>query len=174
MHQMALQFTTAMLSKNTIKSVKNEWEDTDELMPIFNRNLELETPWSYETKTIIVFLYITIYRAIENTLKAIIEQIDNEKFSENYQWHKSLVNKGYTYGLIPAEAFSNIKKMLQIRHVYLKNSLQNLKDEEIKTDNSNTMTIFYQFTTHLKNKFNIKINLKNQKTLISKNVTPKM
>jgi uncharacterized protein YutE (UPF0331/DUF86 family) len=96
-----------------------------------------------------------IYKAVEHSLRTLIEEIDGKKAEKNEFWHKNLLERGFELDLIPIEAYKTIREMLNFRHVFIHSYAITLDAEIIKKDVPEVINAFSRFVHYIGQKFEI-------------------
>ena len=96
-----------------------------------------------------------IYKAVEHSLRTLVEEIDGKKVDKNEFWHKNLLERGLELGLIPIEAYKTIREMLNFRHVFIHGYARTLNAEIIKKYAPEVINAFSQFVRYIGQKFEI-------------------
>ena len=96
-----------------------------------------------------------IYKAVEHSLRTLVEEIDGKKVDKNEFWHKNLLERGFELNLIPIEAYKTIREMLNFRHVFIHGYAITLNAEIIKKYAPEVINAFSQFVRYIGQKFEI-------------------
>jgi hypothetical protein len=62
------------------------------------------------------YLLADLYKAIEQSLRTIIEDVEGIKIIKNESWHQALLEYGIKLKLIPLDSQSVVRSMLKYRH----------------------------------------------------------
>ena len=96
-----------------------------------------------------------LYNAVENSLRVIVENIENKKIIKNDRWHQTLLEKGCEYDLIPIKAYRTIRGMLEFRHVVIHGYSKDFKEDKIREYIPDAIEAFYAFEEHIRAKLEI-------------------
>jgi hypothetical protein len=96
-----------------------------------------------------------IYKAVEHSLRTLVEEIDGKKVEKNEFWHKNLLERSLELDLIPIEDYKTIREMLNFRHVFIHGYAVTLNAEIIKKESPEVINVFSRFIRHIGQKFDI-------------------
>ena len=133
----------------------NEWGREHRTVTKLQENLAELSAWKHQYLTSSGAYLGDIYKAVENTLRMLIEEIKDEKLQRNERWHQSLLEKSYERGLIPEENYKTIRGMLNYRHFYVHGYAVELNEEIIRQRAPEAIKAFYAFVNHIRTRFDI-------------------
>ena len=135
--------------------LSSEWDIADRTIAILRENLAVPSPWIPQYLTSSGAYLGDIYKAVEKTLRTLVEEIEGKRLPKNDRWHQSLLEKGYEYGLIPEEHNKTIREMLGFRHVIVHGYSVKLNEENIRKGAPEAIDAFYGFVDHIRTKLSI-------------------
>jgi hypothetical protein len=143
------------LSDKSKQFLCDEWNKADRTIVILRENLDEPSPWSPQYLISSGTLLGDIYKAVENSLRTLIEEIDGNRLLKNDRWHQTLLEKSYEYGLILDENYKTIRSMLSYRHRFIHGYDVELDEKYIREGATEAIEAFCEFVNHIRTKFDI-------------------
>jgi len=100
------------LSDDSKRYLRSEWAKAHETAEKLGENLSESSAWKHQYLTSGGTYLGDLYKTVENTLRTIVEEVEEEKPAKNDRWHQALLEKGCRYNLIPEEHYKTIRGML--------------------------------------------------------------
>ena len=143
------------LSDDLKQFLCEHWSNAHRTIIALQENLSASSPWSHQYLTSSGTYLGDIYKAIENSLRVLVEEIDGQRLAKNDRWHQTLLEKSFENGLIPINNSKTFREMLRYRHFYVHGYAMNLDESVIRESSPQAIRSFYEFVEHLKEKFDI-------------------
>ena len=133
----------------------NEWNRAFRTVIKLRENLAELSAWKHQYLTSSGAYLGDIYKAVENTLRMLVEEIDGEKLQKNDRWHLALLERSYEHGLIPEVNYKTIRGMLNYRHFYVHGYAVELNEDIIRQRAPEAIEAFHTFVGHIQTRFDI-------------------
>ena len=133
----------------------NEWDRAFRTVAKLRENLAEPFAWKHQYLTSSGAYLGDLYKAVENTLRMLVEEIESEKLQKNDRWHQTLLEKSYEHGLVPEENYKTIRGMLNYRHFYIHGYAVELDEIIIRQRAPEAIEAFYAFVEHIRMRFDI-------------------
>jgi len=91
-----------------------------------------------------------IYKAVEQSLRCILESIEGNKIPKGESWHSNLLKLSVETGLIPEKIRNTLQGMLKYRHRIHHGYGVNLNEGMLRQNTSEAIAAFIEFTGHIK------------------------
>ena len=133
----------------------NEWNRAYQTIAKLRENLAELSTWKHQYLTSSGAYLGDLYKAVENTLRILVEEAEAKKLQKNDRWHQSLLEKSYLHGLIPEEIYKTIRGMLNYRHFHIHGYAVELNEEIIRQRAPEAIEAFNAFVKHIRTRFDI-------------------
>jgi uncharacterized protein YutE (UPF0331/DUF86 family) len=133
------------------------WKNAEETILVLQENLSEPAPWKHQYLTSSGTYLGDIYKAIEYSLRTLVEEIDGQKLIKDDKWHKNLLEKSIEYSLIPVNNYKIIREMLSYRHFFVHGYSVKLDETIIRDSAPLAIEAFHSFVKHIQNEFDITI-----------------
>jgi uncharacterized protein YutE (UPF0331/DUF86 family) len=91
-----------------------------------------------------------IYKAVEQSLRCILENIEGKKIPKGESWHSDLLKLSAETGLIPEKIRRTMVGMLKYRHRIHHGYGVNLNEGLVRQNTTEAIDAFTEFTEHIK------------------------
>lgn len=126
----------------------------NETFPVMKGNLAQNT-WLVSQKAGMGMFLGDIYKAVEQSLRAIIEDAEGKKIPKNESWHINLLESALEFDLIPAEVHTTLRGMLRYRHMLMHGYGVRLNEEFIRQKAPEAMRAFELFIEHIAGRYDL-------------------
>ena len=138
------------LSDDSKRFLCSEWDRAFRTAAKLRENLAESSAWKHQYLTSSGAYLGDLYKAVESTLRLLVEEIEGEKLQKNDRWHQVLLEKSYEYDLIPEEKYKTIRGMLNYRHFYVHGYAVELDETIIRQRAPEAIEAFYMFVEHIR------------------------
>ena len=135
--------------------LRNEWDIAGQTIANLQENLAELPSWNHQYLASSGAYLGDIYKAVEKTLRMLVEEIEGKNLIKNDRCHQSLLEKSHEYGLILDDNYKTIRSMLGFRHVYVHGYAVQLDEKNIRQRAPEAIDAFYAFENHIRTKFDI-------------------
>jgi uncharacterized protein YutE (UPF0331/DUF86 family) len=90
-----------------------------------------------------------IYKALEQSLRCVLENIEGKKIAKNESWHSNLLSLSEEMGLIPEDIRGTVQGMLKYRHHLHHGYGVQLNERLVRKYAPEAIDAFNAFTKHI-------------------------
>lgn len=135
----------------------------NDTFPVMRGNLAVKE-WHVSQKAGMGMFLGDIYKAVEQSLRAIIEEAEGKRILKDESWHMNLLESAVELGLVPEAIRTTLRGMLRYRHMVIHGYGVRLDESFIRQKAPEAMEAFVVFIEHVANKYELSsmlLNLRN-------------